>query len=287
MIKRIEDIGALYEWGGLDRTPVTPQFDVLKHKETYPFMKAVLPPHRRNFYSLIFLEDQQAGSMTINNTQYQQRRDVLFCQSPDHVFSFVRGDALEGYLVFFSAEFLLPMVKDLRTEYPFFALLNTNLFQLSPDEKSGILKLLTLLYQERDNLAVARYVLLGLLEKVRGIQQRNLQAAANLSKPDRLVQQFHRLVNVYYIEKRQVAAYAILLGVTANYLNELVKKTTGISAKKHLQNRLCLEAKNLLRASSSDIAEIAYFLGFSEPTNFGKFFKQQEGCSPKYYRENR
>jgi AraC family transcriptional regulator, transcriptional activator of pobA len=36
-----------------------------------------------------------------------------------------------------------------------------------------------------------------------------------------------------------------------------------------------------------DITEIAYQLGFSDPANFGKFFKKQAGMSPLTFRKKR
>jgi AraC-like DNA-binding protein len=46
-----------------------------------------------------------------------------------------------------------------------------------------------------------------------------------------------------------------------------------------------MEAKTLIQFTEMDIAQIAYQLNFSDPTNFGKFFKKQTGMTPLGYRK--
>ena len=46
-----------------------------------------------------------------------------------------------------------------------------------------------------------------------------------------------------------------------------------------------INAKNLLRTSSLSIAQIADVLSFSNPSDFGKYFKKNAGCSPLAFRK--
>jgi len=45
------------------------------------------------------------------------------------------------------------------------------------------------------------------------------------------------------------------------------------------------EAKSLIQFTTFDIAEIAYRLNFSDPANFGKFFKKHSGLTPLEFRK--
>jgi AraC family transcriptional regulator, transcriptional activator of pobA len=45
------------------------------------------------------------------------------------------------------------------------------------------------------------------------------------------------------------------------------------------------EAKSMIQFSIMDIAEIAYQLNFSDPANFGKFFKKHAAVTPVKYRK--
>ena len=51
-----------------------------------------------------------------------------------------------------------------------------------------------------------------------------------------------------------------------------------------IHNRLMTEAKRLLLFSDLRIANIAYELGFYEPSHFVKFFNKHEGLTPLKFR---
>ncbi len=92
------------------------------------------------------------------------------------------------------------------------------------------------------------------------------------------------MVNKYYITKKTVKEYAELMHITPNHLTDTVKDVTGKTPKSFITERILLEAKNLLSYTYYDIAEIAYLLGFYNPSHFGRFFKKFEGFTPKDFR---
>lgn len=57
-----------------------------------------------------------------------------------------------------------------------------------------------------------------------------------------------------------------------------------MTAKAIIAARINLEAKRLLVHTSLPVGTIAEQLGFDEPTNFGKFFKREAGCTPAAFR---
>jgi AraC-like DNA-binding protein len=81
-----------------------------------------------------------------------------------------------------------------------------------------------------------------------------------------------------------VKEYADLLAVTPNHLSQSIKSVAGKNALSYIGDRLLSEAKSLIQYTDFDIAEIAYQLGFSDPANFGKFFKKEMRMSPSDYR---
>ena len=56
-------------------------------------------------------------------------------------------------------------------------------------------------------------------------------------------------------------------------------------SKKVLSNYMTLRAKALLQQTTQSVAEIGYAMGFQEPTNFIKFFKNNEGITPAAFRK--
>jgi AraC family transcriptional activator of pobA len=63
-------------------------------------------------------------------------------------------------------------------------------------------------------------------------------------------------------------------------LKEIAEKTT----TEIIAERILQEAKILLRQSSWNVSEIAYALGFKEPTHFNNFFKKHTKISPLKFR---
>ncbi|OSY88292.1 hypothetical protein WH52_05835 [Tenacibaculum holothuriorum] len=286
MIKRISSIQELYEFTGLKRTPIHKHFDILTHQDTYPDVHKMVAAHRRDFCSVIYLESQQDGEMHINQNTHSRLEDVLFFQSSQHIFSFVRGEAMKGFILFFTPEFLLPHVKDIVTDYSFFSNVQNNIFQLNIEEKESITSLFKTIQKECENKELSKYLILALLEKGKEIQEKHQTSEKEISSEFQLVNTFKRLVENNFIEHKSVRFYAEQLHITANYLNDRIKAHTSKTAKGHITNRVLLEAKNMLLYTDMDIAEISHILQFNEPSYFGKFFKKHTQVSPKVFRDN-
>ncbi len=284
MIKKVYSIQELYEFIGLNRTPIFECFDILTHQETYPETHKMVLPHRRDFYSVIFIENQQQGNMSINHEEYKEEKDLLFFQSPEHVFSFVRGEAMRGFLLFFKLEFLLPHIKDIVSEFSFFSSTVPNVFKLNKDEKKEIVFLFESILKEHKNEKLSKYLVLALLEKSKVLHKNKELKKDTISIDNQILNTFKRLVNNHFIEYKTVSFYASELNYTPNYLNDRIKKLTGKTAKEHIVERILLEAKNMLKYTSLDIAEISYILQFNEPSYFGRFFKKYAKITPRMYR---
>lgn len=102
----------------------------------------------------------------------------------------------------------------------------------------------------------------------------------NGSRRNSYVQDFLKLVHMYYTTERAVAFYASKLFISPKYLSLLVKETTGRSAACWIDHFVIMEAKNLLRYSGKNVQQVAYSLNFSNQSSFGKYFKHLTGMSP-------
>lgn len=102
-----------------------------------------------------------------------------------------------------------------------------------------------------------------------------------------LVQQFMSLLEKHYKTEKMVAGYASLLSVTPNYLNEIIKKTTGYSAGHHIRQRVVLEAKRQATYSDHCMKQIGYYLGFDDTAHFSKFFKNAAGINFTDFKKER
>ncbi len=95
---------------------------------------------------------------------------------------------------------------------------------------------------------------------------------------------FCELLEARFATTRHAQDFAAALGYSRRTLNRACERATGRSAKNLADRRVALEAKRLLIGSDSPIEHIAARLGFSEPTNFGKFFRRLYGATPGDFR---
>jgi AraC-like DNA-binding protein len=106
------------------------------------------------------------------------------------------------------------------------------------------------------------------------------QAAAD----SEILVRFRHRVDEHFAATRQVEDYASELGCSVRTLTRASLAATGRTAKQLVDDRVALEAKRLLAESALPVAEVGARLGFSEPTNFGRFFARTVGCSPGAFR---
>jgi AraC family transcriptional regulator, transcriptional activator of pobA len=96
---------------------------------------------------------------------------------------------------------------------------------------------------------------------------------------------FKELIQAHFSTEKSVQFYANALHVHPNYLNFLMRKYTGLTAKQTIADHIFLEAKGLLTSPSLTVKEISYKLGFVAPSSFSSFFKKMSNMSPSKYRQ--
>ncbi|MFI9386712.1 AraC family transcriptional regulator [Kutzneria sp. NPDC052558] len=102
---------------------------------------------------------------------------------------------------------------------------------------------------------------------------------------DEIFQRFQRELERDFATTRNAAVYAARVGYSLRSLNRACQAATGRSAKTLIDARVALEAKRLLAHTDLPASVIGRRLGFSEATNFGKFFGRETGLTPGAFRE--
>lgn len=103
----------------------------------------------------------------------------------------------------------------------------------------------------------------------------------------RMIVALRDLIEKQYKYQKGQNYYSDKLNVTYYYLNTLTKKYLGKTVYQLLQDRLLKESIFLLTETAFSAKTIAYQLGFSDPSNFGKFMKEYTGMTPRGYRSLR
>lgn len=269
-----------------------PDFFCLRLKPNEGSINNYKPPFRKDFYFIALVTNAGETKITYDNTNVTKLDSFLVFQSPGLLYSFFRDNTANGYLIYFKPECFSFFKPVFEKEFPFFSVLQTNFFKLNRAKFNEFAPRFEEVFSSYENSkdkkhTVATVKLLALLYELKEFTTAFNQWEQGFSSPQQiLLQKFIQLVNSYYIEKRTIEEYAEMLSVSPNHLSHSVKSASGKNALSFINDRIITEAKSLIRFTDFDIAEIAYQLNFSDPANFGKFFKKHTDQTPLAFRKS-
>lgn len=268
-----------------------PAFFCLRLKENEGSITNYKPPFRKDFYFVALVSNAGDTKITYDNINVTRLNSFLVFQSPGLLYSFYRDNSANGYLIYFKKDCLAFFKPDFEKEFPFFNILHSNFFKLNEAKfhefAPAFEDVFTAYENANDNLyKVATVKFLALLYQLKEFTNAFTQWEEGFSTPQQiLLQKFLQMVNNFYIEKRTIDDYAALLNITPNHLSQTIKSASGKTPLVFINERLLSEAKSLIQFTDFDIAEIAYQLNFSDPANFGKFFKKHTSQTPLEFRK--
>jgi AraC-like DNA-binding protein len=161
-------------------------------------------------------------------------------------------------------------------------------FTLSTSDQADWVGLTAILRRELDrrviddlSIALAHELFLCLMLRLARTaqEQRGPESAQSL-----LYRQLLRKLERSVATRPSVEDLARQLRVSSSTLTRACQGNVGRSAKEVIDRRVALEAQRLLVHSGATGSAIGEQLGFSEPTNFVKFFKRQVGMTPEAFR---
>lgn len=233
------------------------------------------------------------GEFEVDLTNHSFPKNALFFLTPGQVGAYVKGKTPDGLVIYFSERYFS---EDNSMEIVF---LKHNLFNnqlpyiLINERDCTLLKvLLQIMHDEmehadefahEDSLSHLLRLFLITIQR-RGTIDSEKRLCIN-NQADQLFVRFRQQVELHYREKHFIQDYADILNVSSKTLSRNVLEASGYTPLKFINYRLIQEARWLLLYSDMKIKEISYSLGFSDPSNFVKFFIRQTGKKPSFYRE--
>lgn len=244
--------------------------------------------HRHSFYQLIWFK--KPGLHYIDYETVEHPANAIFFVNTHQVHNFCEFAPNEGYLFHFNDFFIHRQedTSDNWLRYKLFNEIGTPYVVPNGDELNAITQLthcLTLELSQREyNYEQQIYYLFRTIllkvERLKHIQHPELPATDMHLK---LVIQFKDLVEQYVYKNRSVDEFAEELGTSSKSLTGYTRKYLQQTPAVIIQKRKILEAKRLLSNKQLSIQEVAYRLGFEQPTYFTKYFKKDTGVTPKEF----
>lgn len=204
----------------------------------------------------------------------------------------------EAYTLFMSPQFL----REININYSAFNVpvpfgKPSPILRLEPAQTALLTRYMSLLYEvmstqsfPRIDISIASSLISAMIYQIAQFYYKVLTDNSPRSnspggRPSNYVSEFIRLLQIHYLQERSVSFYAGKLFISPKYLSLLIKKATGRSASDWIDERVIMEARNLLRYSGKNIQQIAYMLNFPNQSSFGKYFKHITGMSPTEYQK--
>ncbi len=247
--------------------------------------------NRRNRFFAVLLPESGKGSLLIDDCEYTVNPGKIFFLNDHQVYNIANCEMVEGSVLLFTKLFYNHVYTGNKMIKSDRALENVPLSVDTGDHITVFKNVFEDIRQESDSSKKFRKEIASLLLKVLILKlirssKRRIAVSRSVDHKKQIAEDFTEMVNQDFKESKSTGHYAAKLNVTSNYLNTLVRQQTGITAGQTVKNRVILEAERLLLHSTISVREIAYELGFTDNSHFGKYFKSAKGISPMAYRES-
>ena len=249
-------------------------------------------PHRHNGFEIVWVT-RGGGTLCVDMETADLSGGRVYCLMPGQVHQLIPEEDIQGYVISFSAEFLLMPADNKSVIFHIGScrLLPADWVISIPDEVRRELEDTALkMLKEFDNYFLLRSEILRGFLNIFLIYLTRQYAPDGITRnqqgvKNELVSRFFSIVEQKYATCKLVSDYADALSVTPNHLNEMVKKISGFPASYHIRQRVVLEAKRQATYSGASMKEIAHQLGFDDIAHFSKFFKNFSGLSFTSYKK--
>jgi AraC-like DNA-binding protein len=255
------------------------------------------PSFHTGYFSFVFIRAGM-GRYTLDEHEFPFGPHTVYFTNPGHLKSFSIECLQEAYLITVTPAFLRSHVHPAIFEhFPF--LLNAivpplYLRQQCYDELAGMYQSIRVVYGGHTPLKyeVIGGLFLALLYRIKEIMMYQQKPTAQTSRMAQTVFQFKTLLEQHHTavvqgtapQPLQVHDYADALHLHPSYLNQVVRRVTGVPARKWLADSQLSAAKTLLLRTGLSVAEVSDRLGFSSPSHFTRAFKRQTGHTPIQFR---
>lgn len=261
---------------------------VLHHFSSHDISHApICYAHQDDYYILGFLKHGAACGIIDFKELHLASGDVFFVL-PGQVHRFVSSVDAEGWLLMTDSKFVGNDEKHIFDN----ASLSASSFEIDENRKDELEKIAILLNHrlndggERKADAVApRLTEAFVAVMAEAAQELNAQQSALSPRHREIVLLFRRMLSRHISTCRQPSYYASLLNISTVYLNEVVKKVTGMSTALYIKGEVVLQAKRMLVHTSLSVKEIADRLGFDDYAYFSRLFSQTTGVCPTEFRQ--
>lgn len=255
------------------------------------------PLFRANYYTFVIIHEGY-GSYILDSHKFDTKPNTIYFTNPGHVKGFEIIQPYRGHLITFSEKFLKLYIGDnVFDEFPFLLAETVPPHYLDAAPLAAFAALCQQLLTEYQGDSPYKYKILGSLTavfllKIKEMFWDDYDPQAEGSQASPIVTAFKRNLENHFRalaageaeQVLQVQDFAQMQNLHPNYFSTVIKSKTGKTVNTWIIEKIIAEAQALLVQTAKPINEIAYQLGFQEPTHFSRFFKKHTGLTPSAFR---
>ena len=244
-------------------------------------------PHRVDFHALIVVFEGESKH-TVDFKEEHLSPGVIIPIRKGQVHAFNKELTVNGYVIGFEESFITQNISD-KNLFHFLQVYHTTKIQIGKESINSLRPILeliqTFLKDEGANLKVdiihSSFMTLLFQIKRLACNQQVFFESERLKN----FYLFKELIIKHHNEIHNAKDYAKRLNVSYNYLNDICKEIVNKTAKEFIDSWLLLEIKRVISEKKYTSQEIAFKMGFKEPSNFIRFFKKHTKITPLQFQE--
>ena len=254
---------------------------------------------KRFGFHCVYYKEINCGEMLYGRSKYDYEEGSMMFIGANQIAGSNDGVVVEnpkGMILMFHPDLLIGTTLARRMEeYSFFSYDSNEALHMSDREKTIILNCFHEIREELDQVVDkhTKHIVASNIETMlnhcvrfydRQFVTREILNADIMSRFDKaLAVYFHSgLTASRGLPTVKYCASEVCL--SPNYFGDLVKKSTGHSAREHIHHFALNSAKTMLAETDKSVSEIAYALGFSYPHHLTRLFKKYFNMTPIEYR---
>jgi AraC family transcriptional regulator, transcriptional activator of pobA len=245
--------------------------------------------HRHDFFFILILKNGD-GYHEIDFTPYEACDHSITFIRPGQVHQLTLKTESTGYLIQFKTDFFYSHDK---ASQQLLRQASSQIFRkFEPDKFKTFEAILSYFFkeyiekQEGYQEVIKLSLSIFFIELIRNRQNKKASLSAISLYSQEQVEKFLELLETHISKHKQVSEYADMLNLSSYQLNAITKTSLNKTPSELINEYIVLESKRHLLATSRQVNQIAYYMGYEDVSYFIRFFKKHTGHSPEAFRNN-
>lgn len=253
------------------------RFVRIDNPESYPFDQ-----HHAHEYNEVMVFVKGGGRHIIDFKEHTIENASIHLLAKGSLHWLERNANSMGFAIVYKEQYLWKM-QMMNADVDYNAIFSTSaVINLNTEQQNDFQFIFQEMLHHQHNAAYRLNLIAVFLTKI--ALQALHQPPPSIPKPSVLIYKLVEVIEEHYLQNLSNDAYAKMLHTNTSSLMHQVKRNTGKTLFKLVQERKLLEAKKLIVQTNDSLAQIAYHLNFREPAHFTNWFKKLSGQTPQQFR---